>query len=200
MRKKGLTLVEVALTVVLASMIALAIYATLSYGLKISQRVQGRMAEEDAAFFFTQMSEELQNSFKYPALKFTGHPTSVVFPTIISDRVAYSQTGQGPGLVRYFFNAEKGAVEKAHSSYSDIYENRESATRPVVSGVETLNFSYCFFNQENEEYLWSQAWPPQEGESSDPDFPLAVRVVLAFRERGRLYEYKQTFILPLAAQ
>jgi prepilin-type N-terminal cleavage/methylation domain-containing protein len=199
MRTKGFTLVEVALTVVLASVIALAIYATLSYGLKIAQRVQGRMAEEDAAFFFTQMTEEFQNSFPYATLKFSGNPFSVAFPTIVSDKRLLPQAGRGPGMVRYLFDEKRGLVERAPSSYSNVYKNDVPEARPVISGVETLEFAYYFFNQEKGEYLWSGTWPPQEGTSLSPDFPLAVRVTLIFKEKERFYEYHQTIPLPMAA-
>ncbi|MBI5872524.1 MAG: hypothetical protein HZB36_00025 [Candidatus Omnitrophica bacterium] len=197
-RKKGFTLVEVALTVGLTSIIALSIYASLSYGLTIWQRVQAGLAEEDAALFFSKLNDELDDVFKYPGFELVGNSSEVKFPTIISDSLHYPDTGRGLGMVKYVFDENAGSIQKAHLSISDIYEGRQPLPTSVLADISALTFSYYFLDKEKEAYIWSAEWPPQEGAPENPVLPLAVRIGLSFQKGDRIYEYNQTFSLPLA--
>ena len=199
-KKSGLTLIEVSLTVVLASVVALAVYSTLSFGVRIWQRFQAGMAEEDAALFFSKAGDEFENTLIYAGLKFHGNQTSLTFPTIISSRFHYAHTGQGPVLVSYVFDDSDGVIKKAYYSLVDIYNGDDPALLPVLDGIESLGFSYYFFDNETEEYLWSGDWPPSEGVPRYSAFPLAVRLALSFQKGDKTYEYNQTVSLPLAAR
>ncbi len=200
MKRNGLTLVEVSLTVVLASIVAMAVYSTLSYGLRIWQKSQAGLPEEDAAIFFSKFNDELENAINYPGMEFSGNETSVAIPTIIFDKLSYAQSGQGPGLVRYLFDETEGELLKSAYSIVDIYQGSKIQGSPQISNVTTVRFSYYFLDSQTKEYSWSSDWPPQEATVENLEFPLAVRAALYYFRGNKKYEYNQTVFLPLARQ
>ena len=197
MIKKGLTLVELALTVALASMIALAVYATLSNGIRIWQEVSTAPAVEDAAIFFQKITEELENGFKYPGIRFEGGPTRIAFATMIHDRLQYAETGQGIGEVFYAFDNSAATLNKGQLTSSDIFQGRQPLFSPVLTKVNNIALSYYFFDKEKKTYLWQPDWPPQEGTPDYLDSPLAVGISISLNDGKKTYAYNETvFLLP----
>lgn len=185
------------MTVFLTSLIALAVYAALSSGIRIWQDVYAKPAVEDAAVFFEKITEELKDSFKYPAITFKGNSSGIFIPTIVRDRLQYEETGQGIGASLYSFDASKGGLDRAQMTASDIFRESQAFFSPALTRVESFAFSYYFFDKDKKEYLWQPDWPPQEGVPQDPDFPLAVRISVALNDGKKTYAYDETvFLLP----
>jgi prepilin-type N-terminal cleavage/methylation domain-containing protein len=199
-KHRGLTLVEVSLTVALSALVSLVVYSTLSNGLKIWQDVHVKQPQEAVALFFEKLTDQVRNTFKYPGILFTGNQTSFSLPTIVRDRVQFGEAGVGLGLVKYIFDERPGQVQKAELTTSDIFENSAPSFSPALGGIDQVIFSYYFFDKKRKEHAWATEWPPLEGAPDSADFPLAVGVLLRLTENNKTYEYQRAIFIPYSGQ
>lgn len=193
----GLTLIEVAFTSLVISVVAFAVFGSLSRGIDIWSRVQGVFPQEDVAIFFDKIEVDLANSFRYPDLRLTGNATSLAFPTFVVSRPPGPQGGM-IGMASYVFDDAGGEIQRAAANYSEMYEAKEGPRSVILRHVEHLAFSYLFFNKEEERYIWAAEWPPVDAEPEDTSLPLAVRIVLNLHYENKSQEYTTAVFLPVA--
>ncbi|MEK7850184.1 MAG: type II secretion system protein GspJ [Candidatus Omnitrophota bacterium] len=189
--KNGLTFVEVLITCFMVALIGIAVYSSLNNGIRAWQRVQQKMPEEDIAIFFDKFLNDVSNSFQYPQISFSGNQTYVAFPAMI---------GIGIGRSSYNFNPGQGRLERAQEAYSDIFESKAPQFYSILSDVSAFVLSYYFYDVEEEEFIWSHEWPPQEGKPLDANIPLAVRAAIEVNNGKKTYGYTKVIQLPLAVR
>jgi|GEM_PF-6927215 len=187
--KYGLTFVEVLITCFMVAIIGIAVYSSLNNGIKAWARVQQKMPEEDVAIFFDKFFNEVSNSFKYPNMGFIGNQTYFAFPTMIDS---------GIGTTAYNFIPGKDCLERAHETYSDIFESKAPQFSCILSEVGAFVLAYYFYDSEKEEFIWSPEWPPTEGKPRDANMPLAVKIDLDVNYGKKTYGYTKVVCLPLA--
>lgn len=193
----GLTLIEVAFASLVVSIVAFAVYGTLSRGIDIWRRVHGVFPQEDVAIFFEKITVDLENSFRYPDLKLTGNATYLTFATFVLPRPPEPNV-ETMGTASYVFDDSRREIQKGTASYSEVYEAKEGGRSAVLQHVEHLAFSYLFFNKEEERYVWGEAWPPGDVELEGVFLPLAVRIVLRLHDENKSQEYTTAVFLPVA--
>jgi len=190
---KGLTLLEVLITVSLFIVVGLAVYSTVYNGLKIWQRLNKTYVEENVGIFFEKIAADLKNSFKYKDIDFIGKEDSVQFATVVVFPGQSPALVKGPGRVLYSFNPKEKKLIKQKMSLSDIYREAEGVSQELFNEVESVKFRYYYFDAMTKEYLWTDEWLMDYS-------PLAVRVELALVYEHNVYEFRKTVDIPAGGE
>ena len=147
---RGFTLVEVLLVTALFATIGLAVFTCLSNGLKLWNKSQRLVVEEDAAIFFDRFSVDIRNAFLYSQIPFAGEESRVTFPTVVytvADR-ASSRAHEGYvdqiGMVRYSFDRAQGMILREQANYSQATHGELGPAKVEVNGVTGFGLKYFY--------------------------------------------------------
>jgi prepilin-type N-terminal cleavage/methylation domain-containing protein len=150
MRLRGFTFIEIMLVTVIFATLSVAIFTCLSNGIKLWDRGQKLMSQEDAVIFFDRFSSDLRNTFNYSRLSFIGGESAVTFPTVVwtaADRVSV-RASEGLvdqiGRVRYEYDPEHGNVVRRQANYSQALQDQWGADQIVVPDVKSMRLHYFY--------------------------------------------------------
>jgi len=186
--KEGFTLVELLIVTALLAVLSLAIYATFNNGIKIWQKINEQVVEEDLDIFFEEFTLDLRNTFKFKGLNFSGGEKQLEFATLVDSPRMHKNT---VGKVIYIYDPESKIISKSSLDYSQIYEGSAGITQQLVRNVESLRFQYYFYDKGTKEYSWLDEW-------SKEGLPLAVRVELSLGEAKQNSEFVKTISIPVS--
>ena len=151
-----MTLMEILLVVSLVSMVSVALYKVLSQGLRVWERSQQFVAEEDIAIFFEKITADLRNSYVFSKNRFEGTENKFIFPTIVRVAVdAPRGVGHGEladqiGRVEYFYDGQHRAIYKRTANYSRALRNTFDTPQFVAGLVDRLTFRYLYLTDNGE--------------------------------------------------
>ena len=154
LKKDGLTMVEILLVVSIVSALSLALYNTFSNGLRVWERSQRYVQEEDIAIFFDRVGRELRNGFKFSKIPFWGYETRIVFPTIIQTLEDKKIAGDSRnyvdqiGVVEYEFDVARGVLYRLQRNYSQALVRATVSKRSIVTNLKGVKFQYFFLDQD----------------------------------------------------
>ncbi|MCK5288146.1 MAG: prepilin-type N-terminal cleavage/methylation domain-containing protein [Candidatus Omnitrophica bacterium] len=178
--KLGFTLVEVLIVTVMLPVISLSIYSAFNNGIKIWKRVNNPAIEEDVNIFFEKFNYDIQNSFKFEGIDFSGKHNMISFPTLVfSDRMNNRTVGQ----VTYLYDISKRSIIKEEKDYSHIYNIKEGKRKNLLTNIKELEFSYCYYDKQEKKYYW-------QAEGIDGFF--AVKVKIKIVKDGIFKEFIKT--------
>ncbi len=156
--RRGMTLMEILIVVSLIAMTSVAIYSALSNGLRVWERSQQLVIEEDVAIFFDKFSQDLRNAFRYSMFKFEGGQQRITFPTIIH-MLADKRSGlpqkeyvDQPGKVEYYYDGLEDILYRRQANYSQALNGHFFKKRALIHGVEAVKFSYFYYAEGREIY------------------------------------------------
>jgi len=183
----------------LLAVISLAIYATFNSGVKIWQRVNKEIPEEDLDIFLEKFALDLRNSFKFNGFNFLGEEKRFEFPTLVNPvRNKFSNGVNSPGMnkktvgkVIYLYDSESSIIKRNLLDFSQIYNGEEGITQELLKNVKSLKFRYYLYDKEKKEYLWQDEWLKE-------DLPLAVRIELEFGNGTEIREFTKTVNIPVS--
>lgn len=184
----GFTLIELLIVTALLAVVSLAIYATFNNGIRIWQRINERVFQEELDIFLEQFLLDLRNTFKFSGFNFVGAENRLEFNTLVDSQRMHRDT---VGKVIYFYDPQSKIIEKNSLDFSQLYEGSAGIIKQLVGGVESLKFQYYFYDQGTKEYIWFDEWS-REG------LPLAVRVQLNFVEGQRQSGFVKTISIPVS--
>ena len=196
MRKRGargLTFVELLVTVCLLSMLAMAVAAMIAGGLRLWQRMQARGTGREALqIAAAQLRRDLRSVRRFKPINFEGEHDRVAFPAVVVDA---KRDEPELGRLAYFF--DWGHRRLCRSAFAYPRARRFSVTdqcATVMEGVRRVRFSYYEFDTETGIGDWTGSWSSQEP-------PLAVKVEIGYDEQGARQPLTEaiTIHLPLAA-
>jgi Tfp pilus assembly protein PilE len=188
--KKSFTLIELLLVSVLLSVVSLAMYAVFNNGIKIWQRINKRLPQEDVSIFFDKFSRDLKNSIKFSSIKFSGRETTLEFAALINSPRLQKTT---VGRVAYSYDPQTGVLNRQQDDYSQIYSaSGEGSLVQSLNNIKSVKFQYCIFYAETKEYLWREEWTKE-------DIPLAVKIELEIEDGSQIRKFIQTVGIPAAA-
>jgi prepilin-type N-terminal cleavage/methylation domain-containing protein len=192
MRRKGLTLIELLLTVSLVSVIGMTLYSSLASGINVARRITRPASDEDLAIFFEKISREVANSFPYSEIPFQGDELQFSFPTLIRSEkpIEFDST---VGRVTYLYESSSNRLSRRQENVSQVHEEEESKSGPVLRDVTSLSFQYFVLDSSTKEYLWSEEWDSVE---QDGKLPLAVQMTLEYSDEGKKRELVRTIPIP----
>lgn len=185
---KGFTLIELLIVTALLAVISLAIYATFNSGVKIWQRVNQQIPEEDLDIFLEKFALDLRNSFKFNGSNFLGEEKRFEFPTLVNSPGMNKKT---VGKVIYLYDSESNIIKRNLLDFSQIYNGEEGTTQELLKNAKSLKFRYYLYDKEKKEYLWQDEWLKE-------DLPLAVRIELEFGNGTEIRKFTKTVNIPVS--
>ncbi|MCM8780610.1 MAG: prepilin-type N-terminal cleavage/methylation domain-containing protein [Candidatus Omnitrophica bacterium] len=187
--KFAITLIELLIVVMLIGILSLVAYATFSSGVRIWQRFNQPIPEEDVNIFFDRLNSDLRNSFRFKDIAFVGRQDRFEFPTLVtSPRLGYKSVGK----VIYVYNTDSEALIREQKDFSHIYTQEEGVIQTMLRNVNYFKVQYYFFDLQKRRYLWQEDWPKD-------DLPLAVRVEFQLNYADKTYRFKRTFDIPASS-
>ena len=148
LRNQAFTLVEVVLVIAILSVINLAVYSAFSMGLKVWQRGQHLVLEEDIAVFLDRFEQELHNSFKYSLISFEGREHRISFPSVVHT-VADPKVSPGKvayinqiGRIEYYFDPQEGTLFRKDANYGLAVDGKFFRAGPVLQSIKDVQFKY----------------------------------------------------------
>src|SRR4030042_1658061 len=188
--RRGFTFVEIMIVTTLIGVVSLAIYSSLSQGIKIWQRVNSVVADEDINIFFEKLGRDLRNSFEYNKIKFIGERDRLTFATLVASNSTQPGLNFNAGEVSYFFDKNSQSLMRVQNNISQIYEEQDVAKDTLLSPVGSLNFQYYFYDAQEEKYLWQEEW--MEGH-----LPRAVKIEFEFNPGGSARQFVRIARIPI---
>jgi prepilin-type N-terminal cleavage/methylation domain-containing protein len=187
--KKGFTLIEMLLVTTMVAVISLAVYATFNSGIKIWQRVNKQIAEEDINIFFDKFASDLRNTFKFSGINFSGKEDEVEFATIVNSPRLHIQT---VGMSLYSYDSRAKALKREQMDFSQLCNHEANPAQVLLKEVTALKFSYYFFDKDAKQYIWGKEWD-RDG------LPLAVRIELSVGpdEKEKAKKFVRTINIPV---
>ena len=189
----GMTLMEILLVVSLIGIVSLAIYHALSNGIKVYQRHQRLVVEEDVVIFFEKLKQDVRQSFRYAKIPFKGDSYTFSFPTFVTTR-ADARSGLNPdryidqlGRVEYSYDLNDDTIYRRQANYSQALSNQYGEKQALVTSVRDLKFRYFYFTDKTEEYS------PEVLET----VPYGVEVEITFSDARGTRSLKKFIHLPI---
>lgn len=171
----------------MVAVISLAIYSTFNNGLKIWQRLNQSLVEEDLDIFFDRFAFDLRNSFNFSGFNLLGEENKLEFSTFIDSARLNRNT---VGKVIYFYDSQREILNRSPLDFAEVYEGIETY-QPILRKVKSLKFEYYFYDEEKKEYCWEKTWSREK-------FPLAVRVELEMANNEGLQRFTKTVNIPIS--
>lgn len=184
----GFTLIEMLMVTSMLFVISLAIYATFNNGIKIWQRINVKVPEENLNIFLDKFSRDLRNSFIFAGLNFSGQEEKLEFASLVSSLHLNKRT---VGKVIYSYDSGEKTFSRQQKDYAQIYSEESDENIQSLENIKSLNFQYYIYDKEKKEYFW------QDG--SLDNMPLAVRVVLELDNGTRIIKFIKTVSIPVSS-
>ncbi|MBL7156751.1 MAG: prepilin-type N-terminal cleavage/methylation domain-containing protein [Candidatus Omnitrophica bacterium] len=192
MRKKAFTFIELLVALTIFSIIAASIYYTFNAGIRIWQR--GNSIIEDnqrLRIFFDAVSKDMQNAaanFAREAdfsIEYEWLNDSVAFPSVINiyDNNVISRE---LAKVAYRFDNANGKLTRIQATLKDGFSESGGEEETLLEGLKSLAFEYCYESPVAEgEYEWRDEW------EFDDKIPRGVKIKLTLKDELR--ETEKTF-------
>jgi prepilin-type N-terminal cleavage/methylation domain-containing protein len=185
---KGFTFIELVIVTAILPIVSLALYATFNNGIKIWQKVNSQIPEEDLDIFFEKFTVNLKDSFKFTGIYFIGREDMFQFPTLVNSSNLNKRT---VGQVMYLYDQDSGILTRQKRDFSEIYMGQGGTTTDVIRNIKFLRFQYYFYDEGSQGYLWVDEW-----EDATP--PLAVSIELEFKDEISGDKFIRTVSIPTA--
>ncbi len=200
-KKRAFTFIEISLVAAILSIIALAIYASLSSGTKVWKRASAKSLEAEASIFFDKISNDLRNWLPFSGVTCRGDKTELYFSLIQEgsyvkgtqavqdDGTLKEESVPDFGAVRYYFDRQKSCVYREYTDYPALSSKKESKPRlvPILENVLSFSFEYYYFDVADRKGSWSDVL--------ENAVPSAVRIEIAFTESGHIRKMTKTVAL-----
>lgn len=196
---KGLTLIELLLTLSIVSIITMTVFQSTRYCMDVVGRANSNVNMEIIKIM-RQMKRDLRSAFliskKHPAISFMGTNSSVKFVSVVplhhdlSGRQEYDLKEK-----RYYLDAREGKALRALKVSTQNLRARpvfgaskeKQTEQTLSSSIESMELAY--FDGEEWQSLWN----------SLEQLPVSVRITLQFREgdiTNPLEEFSTVIMLP----
>jgi prepilin-type N-terminal cleavage/methylation domain-containing protein len=185
--KAGLTLAELLVVTAMLSVVSLAMYSIAQNGLRVWQKINKPLVEEDLNVFLDKFSHSIKNASVFSGMQFSGSEAVLEFPALVRSRRMQKLI---VGKVIYSYDDQKKLLVCSESDFSQVYSSGEATMVKALSQVVSLKFSYYDYDSVKKEYLWRESWFAEA-------MPLAVRMELELRDGENVYPVVRTVTLPM---
>lgn len=185
--RTGFTLVELLVVAFMLVGVSLAVYSTLSNGIRIWRRVTQIAPEEELNIFFDKFSRDIRNSIRSANIAFSADSQMVKFASLVSSQ---NLGVSAPGEVSYAYNGYALSVSRTERDASDIFSERKGVTREVLKGADAFRLSYYNYDNQTKEHVWDE-------EAKLGSIPLAVRIELEFKDAEKNRKFTYTSDIPV---
>ncbi|MDP8213351.1 MAG: type II secretion system protein [Candidatus Zapsychrus exili] len=178
-KKNAMTFIEVLIVISLFSVLSIALYNALANGLRVWDRSNYALIEEDIVIFFDKINSDLRNTFYYSKISFEGTDNKFSFPTIVYTPADPRSTQKKEGYVNqigkveYYFDSLDGGIYKREANYSKAESDKFFKARLLVGPVDSLGFKY-FYSTDSGEI---------ESDKTLETFPSGLEVTVEFTDK-----------------
>lgn len=193
--RNGMTFVEILIVSALFTVISLALYNVFSNGIKVWQRAQNVVQEEDIIIFFEKLTKDLNNSYNYAAIPFEGSGNKFSFPSIIpvNTGVALDENSsvihEQMGHVQYGYDYNTKSVFRRQGNYSQALNENYFDPQTLIEDVDSIRFRY-YYKTESEEIF---------SEQTLETIPNRIEVTINFTDAGYQRAMKKIIPIPLGS-
>ena len=152
----GMTLIEILIVVSLISGISIVLYGSLSNGLKVWEKSQETIVEEDVVVFLDKLAVDLRNIMPVSNINMIGNQIGLSIPAIVwiiadanSDFIE-GEYIQQIGLVNYVFDSSNHKIIRREADYGSALSGEFLIERSIVSNVINLTFEYYYYTDQGE--------------------------------------------------
>ncbi|MFC1624076.1 type II secretion system protein J [Candidatus Omnitrophota bacterium] len=191
---EGFTFIELLIALTVFSIMAASIYYTLNSGIKIWER--GNFIIKDnqrLRTFFDTISLDMRNAVPYAGIEHEWGAKRISFPTIIN---VFDNNKMNKELARiiYFFDSEKGELVKICATLEEGFDEKRSKKRPLLSNVEDFTLEYGYKSLiDEEDYEWEDEW----GLENKIPQGVRVRLDLKMEDGDREEIFETVFFIPI---
>ncbi len=168
----GFTFIELLIALTIFSIIAASIYYTLNAGIKVWQRGNILIGENQRMrIFFDAISKDIRNAISFSGIPSEWTEESVSFHTII-DVSSATKPHREPVRRIYYFDDKKGELKRARVIQKEGFDEKYVDEEVLLDNLEDVGFEYAY--ESGEEYEWKDEW---EFEDEDEDIiPRGVKI------------------------
>lgn len=154
--RRGMTLIEILLVTALISLVTLAIYQSLSLGIKVWERSRGAVIEQDIVLVFEKLTQDLHNAVIYSVLPPEGDVNGLRIPTIVADPDENFEDGKGVvaayriAYVGYQYDAFQKVFIREEQNYSQALADRSGERQVLLENIRGLQFKYFYITDGGE--------------------------------------------------
>jgi type II secretion system protein J len=185
--RKGFTLIELLIVACMLGGVSLALYSTLSNGIRIWRKVTQIAPEEELNIFFDKFSRDIRNSIRSANIAFSADSQMLKFASLVNSQ---NLGVLAPGEISYAYNRYALSVSRTERDASDIFSEREGVTREVLKGADAFRLSYYNYDNQTKEHVWDE-------EAKPGSMPLAVRIELEFKDAEKNRKFTHTSDIPV---
>jgi prepilin-type N-terminal cleavage/methylation domain-containing protein len=186
-KKKGVTLVEILMALVLFSLIGIKIFSIFSQGVTLWKREKEMYAlHQKSRLFLELIAGELRNTVSFQPLDFEGKKNSISF-LLFSNRYNTGNLCK----INYYFDSQEQCLRRSYQTFSEIHLGKKGKDEKLTAGVEDFNISYAY-SKEQDDFDWKDYW------ESKKDLPIGIKIHLKLINKyGKSEKYSKTIYMPI---
>ncbi|GEM_PF-993360 len=162
-KKTGFTLIELLVAVGIATIVALALGATFTGGIKIYESIKIRDdIRGDILICLEKMEKDIRGMLALSEITFSGEPKQLTFAGIVDS---------APGSVTYSLDEKKENLIRIEKKYPQALAQNDTGEikRKRLIPAKDVAFKYFIYEAELESYEWVNSWAPEEEAEPDKD-------------------------------
>ena len=165
--KRGFTLLELLIAILIFAVIVSAAYSTLYSGIKVWNEGDAQTHfPESSQMALNRMTKDIRNVTKFSEIKFEGEKDSISM-SVIKD--VYQDKNLITQIYRISYYLDSDNIMRDIQTYPESLIGQTNE-RELISGIQELVFSYC-----NAEREWKDSW-------EEDSLPYAVRLSIKSKE------------------
>ena len=184
---RAFTLIEMLVVVSMVFFVSLAVYATLSAGLRIWKRINVNTPGENISIFFEKFTSDLKNTVKFSSLSFSGAEDSFEFVSLVESHRIGNKT---IGKIVYSFNNSSRSLKRYEKDIAHIFREEPGIEHNALSDIRAVRFYYYHYDKENDYYTWEDEWGLES-------IPLAIRLELTMGTENASEKFTKTVSIPV---
>ena len=184
--RKGFSLIELLVAMVITSFLGGAIFVTLAQGIRIWQASVRVSKQGSQEFFFEELKSEIRNTFVFGKSALNGQGQMLEFYTLVPDirggKLA-AHVFKVPAQIRYRYQPDKKLIQKEITFYEKMLNKQSTLykTKTALEGVTDIKMEYYRQPQKALSASWVQKW-------SGTCFPEAVKITMNMESAPNLNE------------
>lgn len=195
--ERGLTLIELLITLVLFALVAGTLAATFAAGGSVWQRMRtSGVRDQWLQVGFDQLRRDVHHAHRFGPIPFAGSYDLVSFPALVpmeteaaGDDSALQE--REVGRIGYYWDGARHRLCRSQQPYRVLARVRlKDDCQAALSDITRLRFAYYTFDPESETYDWSKSW-------SGPEPPLAVKVDVTYDDEATRKAVTQSVVIQI---
>ena len=165
--KRGFTLLELLIAILIFAVIVSAVYSTLYSGIKVWNEGDAHTRfSESSQMALSRITKDIRNVTEFSEIKFEGEKNSISMPVI---KDVYQDKDLITQIYKVNYYLDSGNIMRDAETYPESLMT-QTKKRELVSDIQELVFSYCDVEKE-----WKDSW-------EEANLPYAVKLSIKSKE------------------